>query len=68
MKMRSPIGIVGKTMRYDNMTSVVKRHVPDEADAARIQRVETDGIIAFRSHCGYRTEYCNPASRREKTV
>src|ERR1700733_15518415 len=30
------------------------------------QRVETDRIIAFRSHWGYRSEYCNPASGHEK--
>jgi transposase len=30
------------------------------------QRVETDRIIAFRSHWGYQSEYCNPASGNEK--
>ena len=30
------------------------------------QRVETDRIIAFRSHWGYRSEYCNPAKGNEK--
>jgi hypothetical protein len=28
--------------------------------------VETDRIIAFRSHWGYQSEYCNPASGNEK--
>ena len=30
------------------------------------QRVETERIIAFRSHWGYQSEYCNPASGNEK--
>ena len=30
------------------------------------QRVETDRIIAFRSHWGFQSEYCNPASGNEK--
>ena len=30
------------------------------------QRIETDRIIAFRSHWGYRSEYCNPAKGNEK--
>jgi len=30
------------------------------------QRIETDRIIAFRSHWGYQSEYCNPASGNEK--
>jgi hypothetical protein len=30
------------------------------------QRVETDRIIAFRSHWGYQSEYCNPAKGNEK--
>jgi hypothetical protein len=47
-------------MRYDNMTSVVKKILRG------YQRVETDRIIAFRSHWGYRSEYCNPASGHEK--
>jgi hypothetical protein len=42
------------------MTSVVKKILRG------YQRVETDRIIAFRSHWGYRSEYCNPASGHEK--
>src|SRR5260370_5954310 len=53
-------GGVFKTLRYDNMTSVVKKILRG------YQRVETDRIIAFRSHWGYQSEYCNPASGNEK--
>lgn len=42
------------------MTSVMKKILRG------YQRVETDRIIAFRSHWGYRSEYCNPASGHEK--
>lgn len=52
-------GVFG-TLRYDNMTSVVKKILRGR------QRVETDRIIAFRSHWGYRSEYCNPAKGNEK--
>src|SRR5258708_2251092 len=53
-------GGVFRTLRYDNMTSVVKKILRGR------QRVETDRIIAFRSHWGYQSEYCNPASGNEK--
>ena len=53
-------GGVFKTLRYDNMSSVVKKILRG------YQRVETDRIIAFRSHWGYQSEYCNPASGHEK--
>jgi hypothetical protein len=42
------------------MTSVVKKILRGR------QRIETDRIIAFRSHWGYRSEYCNPAKGNEK--
>ena len=29
-------------------------------------RSETDRMIAFRSHWGYQSEYCNPAKGNEK--
>src|ERR1017187_8784502 len=48
-------GGVFRTLRYDNMTSVVKKILRGR------QRIETDRIIALRSHWGYRSEYCNPA-------
>ncbi len=53
-------GGVFRTLRYDNMGSVVKKILRGR------QRVETDRIIAFRSHWGYRSEYCNPAKGNEK--
>jgi hypothetical protein len=53
-------GGVFHTLRYDNMTSVVKKILRGR------QRVETDRIIAFRSHWGYQSEYCNPAKGNEK--
>jgi len=53
-------GGVFRTVRYDNMTSVVKKILRGR------QRVETERIIAFRSHWGYRSEYCNPAKGNEK--
>ena len=53
-------GGVFKTLRYDNMASVVKKILRG------YQRLETDRIIAFRSHWGYQSEYCNPASGNEK--
>src|SRR5262249_29537413 len=53
-------GGVFRTVRYDNMTSVVKKILRGR------QRVETERIIAFRWHWGYRSEYCNPAKGNEK--
>jgi transposase len=53
-------GGVFRTLRYGNMTSVVKKILRGR------QRVETDRIIAFRSHWGYQSEYCNPAKGNEK--
>lgn len=52
-------GVFGR-LRYDNMTSVVKKILRGR------QRIETDRIIAFRSHWGYQSEYCNPAKGNEK--
>src|SRR5208337_649424 len=53
-------GGVFKTLRYDNMKSVEKKILRG------YQRVATDRIIAFRSHWGYQSEYCNPARGYEK--
>jgi transposase len=53
-------GGVFKTIRYDNMTSLVKKILRG------YQRIETDRMIAFRSHWGFQSEYCNPASGNEK--
>jgi len=53
-------GGVFRTLRYDNLTSAVKKILRGR------QRVETDRMIAFRSHWGYQSEYCNPAKGNEK--
>jgi transposase len=53
-------GGVFRTLRYDNMGSLVKKILRGR------QRIETDRIIAFRSHWGYLSEYCNPAKGNEK--
>jgi len=53
-------GGVFRTLRYDNMASVVKKILRGH------QRVETDRMIAFRSHWGYQSAYCNPAKGNEK--
>ena len=47
-------------LRYDNLASAVRKILRGR------QRVETERIIAFRSHWGFRSEYCNPASGNEK--
>ena len=52
-------GVFG-TLRYDNMGSLVKKILRGR------QRIETDRIIAFRSHWGFKSEYCNPAKGNEK--
>jgi transposase len=54
------LGDVFKTLRFDIMSSVVRKILRG------YQQVETDRIIAFRSHWGYQSEYCNPASGNEK--
>lgn len=53
-------GGVFRVLRYDNMASLVKKVLRGR------KRIETERIIAFRSHWGYRSEYCNPASGNEK--
>lgn len=53
-------GGVFRTLRYDNMASLVKKILRGR------QRLETDRVISFRSHWGYQSEYCNPASGNEK--
>src|ERR1700737_581875 len=53
-------GGVFRTLRYDNMGSLVKKILRGR------QHIETDRIIAFRSHWGYQSEYCNPAKGNEK--
>ena len=53
-------GGVFRTLRYDNLTAAVKKILRG------YQREETDRVIAFRSHWGFKSEYCNPASGNEK--
>ncbi len=53
-------GGVFEKLRYDNMASLVKKILRGR------QRIETTRIIAFRSHWGFQSEYCNPASGNEK--
>jgi len=53
-------GGVFRKLRYDNMKLLVKKILRGH------QRIETDRMIAFRSHWGYQSEYCNPASGNEK--
>lgn len=53
-------GGVFRTLRYDNLSSAVKKILRGR------QREETSRVIAFRSHWGYQSEYCNPASGNEK--
>jgi len=53
-------GGVFRTLRYDNMKSLVKKILRG------YQRIETERMIAFRSHWGFQSEYCNPASGNEK--
>lgn len=53
-------GGVFHTLRYDNLTSAVKKILRGR------QREETERIIAFRSHWGFRSEYCTPGRGNEK--
>lgn len=53
-------GGVFRTLRYDNLSSAVKKILQGR------QREETDRIIAFRSHWGFRSEYCTPGRGNEK--
>jgi transposase len=53
-------GGVFRRLRYDNLKSAVKKILRGH------QREETDRLIAFRSHWGFQTEFCNPARGNEK--
>jgi transposase len=53
-------GGVFRTLRYDNLTIAVKKILRG------YRREETSRVIAFRSHWGFQSEYCNPASGNEK--
>jgi transposase len=48
-------GVFG-TLRYDNLPIAVKKILRG------YRREETSRVIAFRSHWGFTSEYCNPAS------
>src|SRR5208283_994936 len=53
-------GGVFRVLRYDNLKSAVKKILRGH------QREETARFIAFRSHWGFQTEFCNPARGNEK--
>jgi transposase len=53
-------GGVFRMLRYDNLSAAVKKILRGR------QRVETERIIAFRSHWGFRSEYCNGGKGNEK--
>ena len=53
-------GGVFRLLRYDNLKSAVQKILRGH------QRVETERLIAFRSHWGFQTEFCNPARGNEK--
>ena len=53
-------GGVFQTIRYDNLAAAVKKILRG------YERHETERMIAFRSHWGFRSEYCRPARGNEK--
>jgi transposase len=53
-------GGVFRRLRYDNLKSAVKKILRG------YQREETERLIAFRSHWGFESEFCNPARGNEK--
>ena len=53
-------GGVFRLLRYDNLKSAVKKILRGH------QREETERLIAFRSHWGFQTDFCNPARGNEK--
>jgi hypothetical protein len=53
-------GGVFRCLRYDNLKSAVKKILRGH------QREETERLIAFRSHWGFQTEFCNPGRGNEK--
>lgn len=53
-------GGVFHRLRYDNLTSAVKKILRGH------QREETARFIAFRSHWGFQAEFCTPAAAHEK--
>jgi transposase len=53
-------GGVFQVLRYDNLKSAVKKILRGR------QREETDRFIAFRSHWGFRAEFCQPRCGNQK--
>lgn len=53
-------GGVFRTLRFDNLSSAVKKILRGR------QREETTRFIAFRSHWGFRAEFCTPGEGHEK--
>lgn len=53
-------GGVFQLLRYDNLKSAVKKILRGH------QREQTERLIAFRSHWGFQTDFCNPACGNEK--
>ncbi len=51
---------VFRRLRYDNLRSAVRKILRGR------QREETERLIAFRSHWGFQTEFCNPGQGHEK--
>jgi transposase len=53
-------GGVFKTLRFDNLSSAVKKILRGQ------QREQTERFIAFRSHWGFKSEFCTPGQGHEK--
>src|SRR4029079_6493881 len=53
-------GGVFKVVRYDNLSSAVKKIMRGR------QREENEKFVAFRSHWRYQAEFCTPAAGHEK--
>ena len=53
-------GGVFRRLRYDNLKSAVKKILRG------YQREETSRLIAFRSHWGFASDFCNPGRGNEK--
>ncbi len=53
-------GWVFAVLRFDNLKSAVQKILRGH------QREETQRFIAFRSHCGFQSEFCTPGRGNEK--
>ena len=53
-------GGVFELLRYDNLSSAVKKILRGQ------RREENERFIAFRSHWGFQSEFCNPGRGNEK--